>query len=302
MATREWLGTTDTSWNTTTNWTSSDTPDDGDDVVVPYDAPNDLLADLDRTGDGATPGDGLLLNSFTVVEGSTVNIGTTSEYLQLASGKTVIRGKGTYYYQPDSGNAADNTARMIIDCPENLSTAVYLKAASASGVKITRLEIRAGGVHVTGTSGIPVATTAILLPVVDTDINTFMDGTGAFLANTIVAFGGSGSLRGVWQIHGGDWTSTPGTNAGGAGGGTHYLYGGKMRCSKVTEGSIHPSGAPVLWLHGGIMDLTYQDNGVGIHWDGIYWDEEACELIKSQSFIDETIYTGLGDGLVKLGE
>ena len=74
-ATKTWTGTTDTHWNTATNWLCGSVPAPGEDIIFSTSAANDLILDQDRTIGNLTNNSG---KALVIPTGRTLTIGGTA--------------------------------------------------------------------------------------------------------------------------------------------------------------------------------------------------------------------------------
>lgn len=149
MATRIWTGATDTQWDVTTNWTPNGAVQTGDTVVIPASATNDLLTDLDRTGDVYNGGGlfGLNLASLQVAPGSTVKVGTAAAPLKCTVDSLIFAGANDFYFSSQTGTAVQVTDKVIVDS-DSLNNVISL----AGTADITRVDFIRGSPTVSMTS------------------------------------------------------------------------------------------------------------------------------------------------------
>lgn len=139
MATKNWRGTTNTTYTTATNWLGGVAPIDGDDVVIDREATNNIDG-IDETGTE--------LNSFAVEAGATITIGSAAAFLQIDfTGQTA---KTLRYLADDSGSApgaayidVDAAAQIVVMvAPNAVSTTTY--GLTLLGQSNTRIDIDHG--------------------------------------------------------------------------------------------------------------------------------------------------------------
>jgi hypothetical protein len=83
-----WTGTTSNDWNTTTNWTPNQIPADGDDVIF-RNSQQSVLSGLNQSA--------VRLNSLSVSDTFSGDIGTAANYLQVQADDVFYRGTGNLY-------------------------------------------------------------------------------------------------------------------------------------------------------------------------------------------------------------
>jgi hypothetical protein len=87
MAQKTWLGTANSAYTNTANWSEGSIPTTNDTVTVASEAVRDITSGLDQSG--------VVISTFEVEEGFGYNIGTESSYLQI---KLTGTGTNTFHY------------------------------------------------------------------------------------------------------------------------------------------------------------------------------------------------------------
>lgn len=139
--TTAWTGNADDDWENASNWTNGQpsTTGDKDTVTVLKNAVNDILTNVDRTGDNT--GAGLDVALLIVEDGCTINIGTAASPLALTGDKVIINGGSEVYLKPDTGTGGLSIDRLVMDAPDT-----YLDVDFRDGPLIA--EFLAGNVYI----------------------------------------------------------------------------------------------------------------------------------------------------------
>lgn len=127
MATNYWIGTTDTDWATTTNWSETATPN-ADDTII-FDSRQVTKPTTGMTDGGSADdsghADNATLDLLHFKAGYTGGIGTAALPLCCAPDKIIIDGTGTYYINcATTDQSTDATIPLVII--NNKSAIVYL--------------------------------------------------------------------------------------------------------------------------------------------------------------------------------
>ena len=292
MATRIWLGTTSTSWATTTNWSGTTVPIDGDTVVVPATASNHLLTNLDRTGD--TAGAGLHLAAFRRLADSTVKVGDSTNPLKCTA--TLVRDEGAtdFYFQSGTGTSPTNkTTRCIIN-PSNTGAIIQIGSKAVTGAdNITRLELLAGTVSLVPAvaNGI-IATEVFMVPIGPFDLRVTQENGARWVYCNMAGGELTGTYASIMRQSGGTVTIN---QASGVSGNVneYYQFGGTSELS-ISAAATTPTGDAELWIIGGRCAIEGSPYGNSIV--GFIYVSPNAEYDEGQY----VAYTGVG--LVELGE
>lgn len=234
-----WLGTTDNSWNTASNWSDGAVPEAGDDVSIPAASPS-ITSGLDQSA--IDLGDVRIEKGFVNTIGD-VTLPNAPVYLQLSCDYLDIHGACTSYIDFSQTGTVDvsisDTAVPDIgkhgcyliggSALEDLSvTGGHVAVAQYFGESLTIADVRVnGGVLTVGRS---CAMTDILVK--SGTFNCFSTSAITTLkqdGGTVHLFTANG---GTWTVRGGtfiadDWTGTPSLVL--EGGTADFIQGGRDR-------------------------------------------------------------------------
>lgn len=136
MADKYWLGTTDTSWATATNWSGGTVPVSTDSVIV--------QGDVDIVGSDQSA---VLLAGFTVEAGYTGNIGSLDTPLEIDCDTFDYNSTGRSFIDIGSSAAPCNITRTGNEL--NGSQALWLKGSAITTIRADAGSIRLWGSTVT---------------------------------------------------------------------------------------------------------------------------------------------------------
>lgn len=142
MAKKIWTGATDGSFNTTTNYSPTGKPVDGDDVFYVKDYLVPVTSGLDQSS-----GTGLHLGKIQTERGFNVAIGASGNPLIISCDRLVHRAEGQLWYKDGTGTSLTHTHEIIIASPETSSNAAIL-----DGAAMERILIRRGRVQIAGSA------------------------------------------------------------------------------------------------------------------------------------------------------
>jgi hypothetical protein len=157
MATRTWLGTTNSDWNTPANWSGNALPASGDTALIQPSAFAPSLTGATLTGetiDLSTPSGGLaeaILTNVTLAAGSLVETanGTGSATLAIGTGGTLTIAAGATIDADGSGTSVG----QVFDLGEDSGNATIVNSGLIEATNSSELHINAwnGGVVNNGT-------------------------------------------------------------------------------------------------------------------------------------------------------
>lgn len=268
-----WTGLINTSWANAGNWIGGVPVNDGA-VDIPLTAINDLLTDLDRTGDAAP--NGLNLATFRRTKGSTVKVGTSTSPLKCTCDLLRDEGDADLYFESRRAAGTNVTGRIIINSEGNLA-----RVNIGGDVNITRMEILAAA-KVT-ISHVSPGTIAEIFFV---PINPFT-ALEQMSSGSITVFHGNGGeaiLRSAgtvyWSVGALTIEQVPGVS-----GNVSVIHqdGGRVTYNG-TLAATSPTGDPLIYLMAGIFDADNPlvDTNAGI---GTIYVSPQGEFLRGQYLI-----------------
>jgi hypothetical protein len=177
-----WLGTVDTDWAVSGNWSNGlPVAGDLDTVIIDSRAVKDLLANVDRTGDGG--GAGLHLALLHVAKNTTIAVGTPAVPLKLTAIKVLNDSPKDFNWISKTGTGGNNTTDLI---QRGIGTFAYQDTTGTGASFISNTYIVGGS----GTMQINNTATALDVYVVDYGFVPVVSFTGAGASKTVHVYGG----------------------------------------------------------------------------------------------------------------